>query len=250
MGPEWEPAARRPEAARARRHREGDRLLHGPAPLRRRARRTCRAVMLWALAAVSAGTVAARRLAPDRTTRPAIRRWAWRPRAQRYFLAIVDPGEHRRRLLDHGPPAALVPALAPVAAPLGGRPGSSRSPCSSLTGLLDELPAVRRARRRGHRLVPRRGRRPLRARAPRAQPRPSRPPQAQAPDRPATAEPPSTANRQNGAQTADDRDDETAPCFPRASRSPGRASSGRPAARAPGWSRASSARRACTPARS
>ena len=83
------------------------------------ARPHLRAVMLWALAALSAGyVVLVGWLLTDASIR--IRRWAWRRRARRYFLAIVIPVNIAVVCWITGlRPRSFLPWL-PAAAPLGG----------------------------------------------------------------------------------------------------------------------------------
>ena len=107
-------------------------------------------------------------------------RWAWPHSRAAFFLAIADPVNIAARLLDHRPPAALVPAVAHLAGTLLAAAAIVVVFLLGLTGLLDELPAFAALVLAGTASCLAAGS-VLFTRAAGAQSRPSRPAQAEAP---------------------------------------------------------------------
>ncbi len=178
MGPEWEPAADVLKLLALVGIGKAIVFFTGPL-LFAVARPHLRAVMLWALAAVSAGTVL---LVGWLLTDEGSREQALGMAASRaaFFLAIVIPVNLAVVCWITGlRPRSFLPWLpSPL---LSAAAGIGVVALLDLSGLLDGLPAFAALADRRHRLLPRRRGRPLRARAARAQARPARPAQAEAP---------------------------------------------------------------------
>ena len=132
MGPEWEPAADVLKLLALVGIGKAIVFFTGPL-LFAVARPHLRAVMLWALAALSAGTVLLVGLAADGRGKPGAG-----SRHGRLSGGALPGDRHprqpRRRLLDHRPAASLLPSLASFPARSRPPPGSASSPCSSSRG--------------------------------------------------------------------------------------------------------------------